>query len=222
MSGTPLVHTLKTIIERSYAMRPVIEDLAPFIIGDRGLAALYGQSPARRPTGPAGARLLVRETGSSLRASLYYPDALVRHLELFHPLAGLGDRNIDAFAVLVEELDHLLVLASRAAEGRPVSLLELEHHANVTKYLVVVHLLGKQTGRRRISEQHRLWARHHLFEKYPEGEGEQATRYRRAAGLAERYVRYLDSKSAEGRRTELRLFQRRPFSDTLRLLTCRN
>ncbi len=220
MSPRPLVVVLKSIIERSYGMPRIIDDIAPFLIGDGGYDALYGERSSVR--GAAGARVMVREVGAAVRLAVYYPDRLVRHLERHNPLVGLGDENIDAFAVLVEELDHLLTLASRAAEGRPVSLLELEHHANVTKYLVVLHFLGRQSRRRRLPAELRLWALHHLFEKYaPEG-GEDGERYRRAAGLARRHARLLDEMSVRERRRELLAFQRRPFSDTRRLLVSFN
>ncbi len=211
----PLLLTLKSIIERTYGMPRVIGDIAPFIVGDAGYLARY--AGAEGPDA-AGARLLVRDAAGTLRVALYYPDALVRHLEQFNPLAGVGDVNIEAFAILVEELDHLLTLASRAAEGRPVRLLELEHHANVTKYLVVLHFLGKQAGRRRVPEALRIWARHHLFERYVLGGGEGESRYRHAAALARKYVRCLESMPAEARPAELRAYQRRPFSETFRLL----
>ncbi len=226
MTGRPLLLMLKSIIERSYGMPAVIDDIAPFIIGDAGYLARYGgpEGPGAgvgAPGGSAleGARLLVREVGSSLRVSLYYPDALVRHLERFNPLAGVGDENIEAFAVLIEELDHLLTLASRAAEGRPVSLLELEHHANVTKYFVVLHFLGKQLGRRRVPEPLRQWARYHVLERYAAGEGEEGTRYQDAARLAGKYVQYLESLPVGERPAELRAYQRRSFPETFRLFT---
>ena len=218
MTDRPLLLTLKSIIERSYGMPRVIEDVAPFLIGDAAYRARYRGRDGSLPTAEAGARLLVRESGVPLRVVLYYPDALVRHLERHSPLRGVGEVNIEAFAVLVEELDHLLTLASRAAEGRPISLLELEHHANVTKYLVVVHFLGRQTGRRRLSDPLRRWARHHLFERYPAGGGEAASRYREAASLAGRYVHFLESLAEEERPRELRAYQRRSFSETYRLI----
>jgi hypothetical protein len=223
VNAEPLIVALKSIIERSYGMPRVIPDLAPFLIGDEGYSALY-VADTDRGTGAAtdavtvAARVLVRQAGSSLRVALYYPDALVRHLERFNPQWGLGDVNIDAFSVLVEELDHLLTLSARAAEGRPISLLELEHHANVTKYLVVLHFLGRQTGRGRLPEDLKLWARHHVFEKYSEEPGEREERYRKAAGLASKFVRRLEPMSVEERHAELRAFQRRPFSDTCRIL----
>jgi hypothetical protein len=219
MKPHSLLETLQAIIQRSYGMPPVIDDIGSFVVGDAGLRALY-PAAGDPESGGAGARVLVRDAGATLRAALYYPDALVRHLERFNPLAGIGDVNIEAFAVFVEELDHLLVLASRAAEGRSVSLLELEHHAGVTKYLVVLHFLGKHARRRRIPESLRRWARHHLFERYAAG-GE-GGRYREAAHLARKYVDHLEGLPVGARHEELRTFQRRPFSETLRIVTSWN
>jgi hypothetical protein len=214
---TALLPTLQALIERSYGMPRVVEDAGLFLIGDGGFRLLYGGAPTGDGAGPR-ARLLVRSADSVLRASLYYPDALVLHLQRHDPRAGIGDVNIDAFATFVEELDHLLLLASRAAAGRPVTLLELEHHAAVTKYLIVVHFLGRLTRRRRVSEFHRLWARHHLFEKYAGGPDGGEGRYHEAARLAGRYVRILDRLSVAERRAELRDFHRRRFADQVRLI----
>ena len=211
-----LLPILQSVIERSYGMPRVVGDAARYLIGDHGYRRLYGEPETEEGHRHGAARLLVRTGTGGLRAAVYYPDALVSHLERHDPRAGLGDENIDAFAVLVEELDHLLVLASRAAEGRDVKLLELEHHAAVTKYLIVVHFLGRLTRRRRISEVHRRWARHHLFEKYDEAPDEEAARYREAARQAGRYVGILETLPAEQRRAELRDFHRRSLSDQLR------
>jgi hypothetical protein len=211
----PLVEVLKSLIERTYRIPSLIGDLAPFIVGDEGFRRLYGKG---RPDGQGtGARVLVRESSGPLRAAFYCPDSLVRHLERFNPLHGLGDANVTEFAVLVEEIDHLVTLASRAAEGRAVTLLELEHHANVTKYLAVMHFLGRQTGRRRVAEPLRQWARHHLFERLSSAEGATETRYREAARLAWQYLRVLETLAPGRRSVEIRAFHRRPFSDILRL-----
>jgi hypothetical protein len=210
-----LIQSIQGIIERTYRIPPVIADIAPYIIGDLGWRALYAarQGPSRER-----ASTLVRDLAGTLRAAVYYPDALIRHLERHDPAAGLGDVNIEAFSVLVEEVDHLLLLAHRASQRRPVSRIELEHHAFVTRYLVVVHFLGKQMRRRRIPEALRIWARHHLFGRHEEGEGEEGERYRSAARAARRYVDWIDRLPATGRRAELIAFQRRPFADTERIL----
>ena len=98
-----------------------------------------------------------------------------------------------------------------------MSLLELEHHANVTKYLMVMHFLGKQAGRRRVPEPLKRWARHHLLERYSEGEDDEAIRYRDAARFAGQYLDYLQSLPVGRRHAELRAYQRRPLAETLRL-----
>ncbi|HET8947269.1 MAG TPA: hypothetical protein VFQ07_09825 [Candidatus Polarisedimenticolia bacterium] len=210
----PLVPALQSIIERTYGLEPLVGDVAPYLIGDAGLRAMAqaGGGPAAEPGRP---RLLLRPEGEGVRAVIYYPDALVAHLERHDPRRGLDDRNIDAFAMLVEELDHLLTVASRLASGRPLRLLELEMHALVTKYLVVLHLLGRLTGRRRVSEFHRAWTQHHLFEKYAAG-GDEADRYLEAARLASRYVRWLDRLTTTARHVELRRFHARPFAEQTR------
>jgi len=212
-ASTPLVEILKSLIERTYEIQPLLGDLAPFIVGDEGFRRLYAGEPAGEQG--AGARILLRSDDRQLRASLYCPDSLVRHLERHNPLLGLGDVNILEFGVLVEEIDHLVTIASRASEGRPVSLLELEHHANVTKYLTVVHFLGRQTGRSRVAAPLRQWARHHLFERLSGREGEAEARYREAARLAWRYLRAFEELPPVERRAEIRAFHRRPFSDIL-------
>lgn len=210
-----LLEALKSLIERTYGMPPLMDDVGRYVIGDRGLRALYGHPG---DGGADGARLLVRESRHGIRATLYYPDALVRHLERHNPLDGLGDVNIQEFAVLIEELDHLLTVAHRAAQGRRVSRLELEHHAAVTKYLVVVHFLGRQLRRRRLPEVLRLWVRHQVLGRYSEGSGESAARYREAARLAHRYLAYLEALPAQARRQELLAFHRRSFQETRRLI----
>jgi len=220
MTPRPLVQTLKSIIERSYGMPAVIGDLGPYIIGDAGYRTLYGGRDD--PRAEVGSRLLIRHDGARVRAAVYYPDALVRHLERHNPLAGLTDVNIDAFAALVEELDHLLTVASRAAEGREVSVLELECHAAVTKYLLVLTLLGKLSGRRRLTESQRRWARHHLFERYAAEPGGEQQRYRDAALLARRYVEILERLPVMRRPEELRRFQRRSFAENCRLVALYN
>jgi len=219
----PLLPALQGIIERTYGMPKVIADTGVFLIGDAGLRAFYrypwqdSHGDANGAHGatvhPTGARVLVRNMEGSPRLAVYYPDSLVRHLEQRDPRRGIDDDNIDAFAVLIEELDHLLVIASRTARRRPVSLLELEIHAGVTKYLVVTHFLGSLVGRRRLSEFHRVWARHHLFGKYAAGHGEHESRYLEAARLAGRYVSWLDRLPVPARLAELLEFDRRGLAE---------
>lgn len=214
----PLLTVLQAVIERTYGMERLIPDAGKYLIGDAGLNSFYREEStapgnADLDTEGIGPRLLLRHHGHAVRVAVYYPDAMVRLLEDHDPRSGLDDRNIDAFASLVEELDHLLVVASRAARMRPVSLLELELHAGVTKYLVVMHFLGRLTRRRRVTGFLRTWARHHLFGKYPAGGDERDLRYRDAARLALRYVTWLDGLDPAARRAALIDFDRRGLSE---------
>ena len=74
----PLVEVLKGIIERTYGIPSLIPDISAFIVGDQGLRSIYGGIACS--TTDEGARVLVRDQGQSVRAALYYPNALVRHL----------------------------------------------------------------------------------------------------------------------------------------------
>jgi hypothetical protein len=166
------------------------------------------------------ARTLVRQEGEELRLTLYYPDSLVKHLEHHPPLRALDERNVDAFAVFVEELDHLLHIAHRQRAGQPFTLLELEWQANVTKAEVVRHLLARRLAPRPLGESEERWVRFHLFDKheFAEEDAEVLARYREAARLARRTLDLLGPLSPAERLASLRDFARRSFAEKRRWL----
>ena len=161
-----LLSVVQRLLERTYRMRSGIADPGRFVIGDRGLRLFFsvpGDASIRQVVNSApgsvrgqGARTLVRQTAEGIRACVYYPDDLIECLERFPPQRGVGEENVDAFATLVEELDHLLVLADRSRQHRPLTLFEMELHANVSKHLVLTRFLaGRSPGRHRIGRRHR-------------------------------------------------------------------
>jgi len=209
-----LLSNLQRLIERSYDWSTGIEDLGPFLVGDEGYRLLYQGKEIEEelPGADPSARTLVSWRGSKIRLGVYYPDALVLHLERQNPVRQLDDENIGAFAVLVEELDHLLMLAWCARNERGVGLLELEFHANLTKYMVLSHFLARLTRRPRLAPGQRRWILHHLFH----GAGEDLPppfrhRYKTAARLAMRFISHLDSVAAEERVRGLRRLARRSW-----------
>jgi len=219
-----LLESIQQLLERTYRMRSGIEDPGQFVIGDRGYAVLYAErettedvSPAGSPDG-SGARMLVRDAPDCLRACIYYPDRLIEHLERFPPQRGVGDENVDAFAALVEELDHLLLLAERTRDGRPVSLFELELHANVSKHLVLTRFLAG--GRGRLPEDRRHWLRHHLFEKgnFSDANEDVRQRYQDARQWAVRLIDSLPSRPVEGRIDTIRRFHEEGAQGKLELI----
>jgi hypothetical protein len=212
--GISLLDRLRELIEGTYDWRTGIGDLAPYVLGDGGYRRIFSGKEIQEeaPSSETGPRTLVTWGKGPIRLSVYYPDSLVRHLESIHPLREVSDRNIVAFSLLVEELDHLLRLAWCASHGRQVRLLELEFHANVTKYFVSAHLLGRATRRRQLTTEQRIWLFRSLFldagEELPEALKD---RYEIAGRLAARLIQRMQRLSPEQRIRVLRRFARRSW-----------
>lgn len=213
-----LLERLQGIIERTYDLQTGVSDIGRFVIGDAGYRRIYGGLEKgggmvhKVGSAASGARTLLRQSDEGLAVSVYYPDTLVACLERNDPTRRLDDGNVDAFAVLVEELDHFLVIAERYRTDGVLSLLDLELHANVTKYLVLKMFVAKLRGVRCLARADGAWIRYHLFEKgeFADPDAEVRDRYREAARLAARYVSALDSLHAARRLPELRRFHRMP------------
>ena len=210
MSERPsLLEQLRGLIERTYGIDTGLQNLGRFVVGNAGYRRFYAGREALTAVNslPENARTMVRETPGAVRACIYYPDELIQTLERHPPQGGLSERNVDAFATLVEELDHLLLLVWRERQRRPVSLFELELQANVTKHLVLSRYLA--AGRDRLDDAERAWLRHHLFDKheFEDDVPEIAERYREAARQG---IRFLERLPAEPRR---RLAALRRFHD---------
>lgn len=218
MTREPLLDTLCGLLRRTYALTAPLLPIGRYVIGDAGLRALYpkGEREVRSQVS-AGARLLVRDSGRDVHACIYYPDAMIRCLEDKPPQRGLNDGNVDAFAILVEELDHLLVTAERAHAGRSVSLLELEIQANVSKDLVLTRFLARRGSR--LDRHRRAWLRYHLFDARTYCDDDPGTRHRyeEASRLALRFLRSLEQRPPTRRVETLRRFHRAPLAGKLEL-----
>jgi hypothetical protein len=205
--GDSLLTRLQRIIEQTYDWNTGIEDLGSFVVGDEGYRKLYGDKEIEEDLAGSSpvAKTLVSWRGSEIRLGLYYPDALILQLEARNPLHRVDDENVGAFAILVEELDHLLMLAWCMKHTKGVGLLELEFHANVTKYLVLALFLARLSRRSRLTPGQRHWLLLRLFN----GAGEDLPspfrqRYRTAARLAVNFIVQLDLLSLEDRVRALR------------------
>ena len=218
-----LLETVQTLLERTYRMQTGLVEVGRFVIGDAGYRCLYREietvdSAGTIPGGGVGAKTLVRETPEGIRACIYYPDELIRCLESHPPQDGLRDANVDAFAALVEELDHLLCIAERARTDRPLTLFELELHANVSKHLVLARYLSGPG--RPLDERRRVWLRYQLFHKGTYWDDDEATqsRYRDAARWALRLLEALPLLPRGGRIEFLRLFHKATAPAKLELI----
>jgi hypothetical protein len=211
-----LLEGLQGVIERTYDLDTGVGEIGRYVIGDAGYRLIYdhpsreGAVTEKVGSAATGARTMVRDQDGGLAVSLYLPDRLVECLEQNDPRQGIDDGNVDAFAVLVEELDHFLVIAERYRTGGVMSLLELELHANVTKYLVLKMFVGKMRRTSRLSAADATWIRFHLFDKaeFAEPDPDILARYQNASRLARKYLGWFDTLSVDQRPGELRRFHR--------------
>jgi hypothetical protein len=202
-------------------MESGLNDVGRFVIGDRGYRELYRETGETSQVGSTvgdGAKTLLRQTADGVRACVYYPDTLIRRLERSPPQCGLSDSNVEPFATLVEELDHLLVIAERARQGRRLSLFELELHANITKHLVLTRFLAGNRGR--VDAPRRFWLRRHLFgeARFQEDDAAVNSRYRDAVRWAVRFLESLRHRDPHNRVRVLRRFHVANASGKLELI----
>jgi hypothetical protein len=214
-----LLESVASLLQRTYAMRGHGR-LEPFVIGDEGMRRLYRRQDSSRrmhAVEPGDAATLIRETRQGLAACIYFPDTLIERLEQEPPQRGLTASNFDSFATFVEEIDHLLVVRERARRGQSVRLVELELHANVSKYLVLARFLaagGGALGRDRLNH---LAGR--LFEDPRLGEhGAVRERYRTAGRWAMQFTRGLALLEPSQTLKALRRFHRDNLARKLRLI----
>ena len=94
-----------------------------------------------------------------------------------------------------EGVSHFVYLSTRAAAGRPVSLLELEVQAEVDKFaLLILHLWRRGLRRMSPALRERLFerVRYHAHLGYDE-----LSRYREANRLGGGYARFLEGRYVE-------------------------
>jgi len=207
----PLIKELQRKIEKTYALDTGITNIEHYIIGDKGYKEFYSKEEIRTVVkSHSGAKVLIRDTEHTLKASIYYPDKLIRELEDNDPRLGLHDDNIDLCASFVEELDHFLFIAQNYKQNRPFSLLELELQANVTKYLVLKYFIALQNKSIKLSKFDKEYIRYHLFykRKYDIEDGIERKRYEDAVTFGMIYTEYIDLLSQEDRLRDLRQFSR--------------
>jgi hypothetical protein len=189
-----------------------------FLVGIEAARAA-GASP-RAPE-----ELLVREEQDGLALGLYLDDdvmACAARAEPHHRRPRLVARGaIVRVAQAAEGVSHFVYLSTRAAEGRPVSLLELEVQAEVDKFaLLLLHLWRR--GLRRMSRalRGRLFGR---VRYHAHLGADELVRYQEANRLGGGYARWLEGRyvadaDIEGLLRELRETYRRSGGEKIAYL----
>lgn len=164
-----------------------------FLVDREGARAAAGE-----PRAPEA--LLVREADGALELGLFLADEVVSAADSAdphdpRPLLAVPS-SLPHLACAAEGVSHFVYLATRAAAGRPVSLLELEVQAEVDKFaLLVLHLWRR--GLRRLSPA----LRRRLFERvrfHAHLDDDELERYRLANRLGGGYARFLEDRYVEG------------------------
>jgi len=192
-----------------------------FLLGVDGARAA-GRSP-RAPE-----ELLVVEEDGGLLVGLFLDDSVLAAAAAADPHDRrpllVARASLAPLACAAEGVSHFVYLATRAAAGRRVSLLELEVQAEVDKFaLLLLHLwrrgLRRMSGalRRRLFERVRYHA--HLG-------ADEAARYREANRLGGAYARWLEGRfvvdaDIDGLLRELRATYRRGAGEKLAYLGAR-
>jgi len=198
---------------------PPVEE---FLIGrEAALAA------TRRPL--ATEELLVLEEEEGLALGLFLDEevlAAAAGADPHHPQPRLVARGtLGPLACAAEGVSHFVYLASRAAAGRSVSLLELEVQAEVDKFsLLLLHFWRR--GLRRVSPA----LRRRLFERvryHAHLGADELSRYREANRLGGGYARWLEGRyvseaDVDGLLRELRRSYRLGSSEKLGYLGTRS
>jgi hypothetical protein len=213
------IEFLQAELEAIYAVEaPRVRE---YLVG-RDTAYAAGRAP-RAPE-----ELLVLEEGDGIALGLYLDErvmAAAARADPHDPRPRLTARGALArLASAAEGVSHFVYVATRAAAGRSVSLLELEVQAEVDKFaLLLLHLWRR--GLRRMSPA----LRRRLFERvryHAWLEAEERERYQEANRLGGAYARWLEGRFVEepdidGLLRELRRTYRRGGGDKLAYLGTR-
>lgn len=206
-----LLNNIKRIIENCYKIDSGIDDVNRFLVKEDTYKRLEDQIITKVDYND-DARVFLVEDGEDIKLGLYFSEDFKKRFEENNPrVKGISDSNLNLFSILVEEVDHFVMLAYSAHNEKPVSLLELELQANITKYLVLRALVALQQNTFPKIRPHAVQSLKELvFEcKYDEQDPDIQFRYENAARLAKAFISYFESiKNPYRKTTKLREFYR--------------
>jgi len=208
-----LLREIQLLLERTYGETGV--NFEEFLLSpsrNRTLSEMAGTSAAQ--ISDLG-RVFLRVVGGKLRLGIHYDASVIEALEKHNPAYGLGDDNILAFMVFIEELDHAVHAALKFHEGtrnihNEQFVRDLELQAKVDTYLILQKYCAFFNNPQRVTDADRRWLKACVFD-HDTGAFEDprlARRYRETNKLARRYVAHLDRLSRKRRTAEIRQFRK--------------
>jgi hypothetical protein len=212
-----LLVDIQTLTERTY--HPTGVNFEDFLISRKRFHHL-SQVDQRARELPALARVFFRVVGARLYVGLYYSAELIDALEANDPRAGLSEKNITAFRVFIEEINHAVHGALKFMEGQTNIygenfVRDLELQAKIDAYFLLKYFLAYFNESRQLEGMDRLWLRYHLFEcgDADYDSPQLASIYREASCLGEKYTRFVDALPPVERLQEIRRFRRLSYEE---------
>lgn len=199
--GTAVLSRMQRGLENLYRVRTNL-DVQSFLVDESARRQTLAPGDRRAPE-----QLLVKHQGDEVHVGLFLADEIIAQLERHDPGAGLSDQNFSDFCLAIEGISHFVYLVLRAANDRPVSVLELELQAEVDKFVTCLlvdddHIQRADEIRRRLFETARL---------ADDLSDEERTRYRTAHEAAHSYVHSLHRRYLRDARTTDMLIELRHF-----------
>ena len=209
--------TLAFLQEEIHAINAVRAPPVLAFLVERDGARAHGAEPR------ASEELLVRQGEDGLDVGLFLDPGVLAAAAAAgahpSPHRHLARAWIEGVSAAAEGISHFVYLATRAEEGRRMSLLELELQAEVDKFAVLLLPIWGHGARRRArlsrALRRRLYERVRYLDRLDEDE---LHRYRTANRLAAGYARWLEARfvgpgDREGFLRELRATYRRGTAD---------
>jgi len=164
------------------------------------------------------ARVFFRVVRGRLHVGIYYSTELIAALETHDPRAGVSEKNIAAFRVFIEEINHAVHGALKFMEGQNTIcgenfVKDLELQAKIDTYFLLKYFLAYCNASRQLEQMDRLWLRHHLFERDDTHYDSPAliAIYSEALLFGDKYTRFVDGLPPQERLDEIRRFRRLPY-----------
>jgi hypothetical protein len=208
-----LLKELQQVTERTYEQCSGI-NLEKFVIGKERFRDLSVRAGVQTKEMSKAARVFFRINRDRLFLALYFSEWVIAALEKNDPRKGLTERNILAFMVFIEEVNHgvhtaLKFISGDRAVEREDFVRDLELLAKVDTYQVLKFFMAYFNASRKLERYDRLWLRHHLFERgdFVYTDPILSRRYQEANWLGEKYTRFLDNISKDHRISEIRRFR---------------
>ena len=215
--GSGVLGQMQSLLTRLYDA-PIPQQVDQYLLTNRTAVAALSKVDEHSMTDE---QVLVVEGSDGVHIGVYIDASVMERLLLHNPLRALDQHNLADYCTALEGVSHFHYLAWSAAQGRPVSLLELELQAEVDKYAGALSLLTAQGQGRFPTSLHAS-----LFDRVAFSPGlkqENLHRYREAHRCAARFCRWLEERFLRARQTRpeawlaaLRQFHAHRHHDKLR------